>query len=52
MFTHPAGAGVNNDYLVWRAAYNEGRFLVPKPGTLASLGMALAFATLRRRNLR
>jgi PEP-CTERM motif len=49
MFTHPAGAGDNNDYLVWRGAYNEGRFLVPEPGTLALLGAALAFATLRRR---
>lgn len=49
LFTHPANAGDNNDYLVWRGAYNEGRFLVPEPGTLALLGAALAFGALRRR---
>jgi len=49
LFTHPAGVGDNNDYLVWRGAYNEGRFLVPEPGTLALLGAAVALAALRRR---
>jgi hypothetical protein len=52
LFTHPAGVGDNNDYLVWRGAYNEGRFLVPEPGTLTLLGAAAALAALRRRTRR
>ena len=49
MFTHPTGVGDNNDYLVWRGAYGEGRFLVPEPGTLGLIAAALAFGALRRR---
>jgi hypothetical protein len=51
MFTHPTGVGDNNDYLVWKGAYERGRFLVPEPGTLALLGTALAIGALRRRTL-
>ena len=50
MFTHAPGVGTNNDYLVWRGAYERSGQLVPEPGTLVLLSVAaLSLLASRRR---
>jgi hypothetical protein len=48
--TNCQSANCNNDYVVWKGAYEQPpRLLVPEPGTVALLGAALTVLMFRRR---